>query len=140
MDFLDPKLKYNSRFPHSISYMVKALSNDRLGGKAFFNICGEGETLLKPGFIELVRGLLSEGHYVGIITNGTVTRKLEELLQFPKDMAERILVQFFLHYLELKQQNLLNTYFDNVNMVRNGGVSVAITIPGADDFYQWFQR
>lgn len=134
VDFQDPKLKYNMHFSHSVSFIMKALSRKRLGGRAFFNICGEGETLLKHGFIELVHGLLEEGHYVGIITNGTVTPKLKELLAFPEDMKERMLIQFSCHYLELKRQNMIDVYFDNVNLVRNGGVSVCTTMPGSDEY------
>lgn len=134
VDFLDPKIKYNVEFYHSVAFIVKALSRKRLGGKAYFNMCGEGETLLKPGFIALVRGLLEEGHYVGIITNGTITKKLEELLCFPKELLERLLIQFSCHYLELKRQSKVEVYFNNVNLVRNSGISVCTTIPGADEY------
>lgn len=134
VDFMDPKLKYNTHFSHSIPFIVKALSRKRLGGVAFFNMCGEGETLLKPGYMELLQGLLSEGHYVGVITNGTVDSKIEELLEFDEDEKKRLLVQCSCHYLELKRQNKLDIYFANVNRLKNSHISVCMTMPGADEY------
>ncbi len=140
IDFREEQFKYNAFFPHSISFMIKAVSKKRLGGPAFFNMCGMGETLLKPGAIELIYGLLSEGHYVGVITNGTVSAKIEELLRFEKQYKDRLLVQFSCHYLELKRQNMLDVYFDNVNKLRAGKISVAMTMPGADEYIPYIKE
>lgn len=134
VNFQNSNLKHNMQFSHTIPFIIKALSRKRLGGRAYFNMCGEGETLLKPNYIKLVYGLLKEGHFVGVITNGTVTQKLEELIAFPEEMKKRLLVQFSCHYLELKRQNMLDVYFKNVNLVRNGGVSVSLTMPGSDEY------
>lgn len=137
VDFYDPELKDNSHFHHSVDFMLKALSPQRLGAFAFFNMCGEGETLLKPGIIELVYGLLSMGHYVGLITNGTVTPKVEELIGFPNDLKKRLLVQNSLHYIELKNQNKLSVYFENVHKLREGEISVSVTMPGSDIYLNY---
>lgn len=134
VDFQNPSLKHTMQFQHTVPFMLKALSRERLGGRAFFNICGQGETLLKPGIVEFIYGLLSEQHFVGIITNGTVTKIIKELLSFPKEMVERMIFQFSLHYLELIEKNLIDVYFDNVNLVRKAGASVCTTFPGSDEY------
>lgn len=140
VDFSNPKLKHSAQFPHSIEYMLKAVSRKRLGGAAFFNMCGEGETLLKPGYIELVKGLLADGHYVGIITNGTVESKINELILLNEDFKKRLLVQCSIHYLELKKQNKLDIYFDTINKLKKNHISVCMTMPGADEYIPYIEE
>lgn len=140
VDFTNPKLKYEARFPHSVEYMVKAVSRERLGGDAFFNMCGKGETLLKPQYMDFVKGLLEEGHYVGIITNGTVESKIDEALQFDEELKKRILFQCSMHYTELKRQNKLDIYFGIVNKLRKNHISVCMTMPGADEYIPYIDE
>lgn len=133
VDFADPKLKHNSYFSHSIEFILKALSPERLGSCAYFSMCSDGETMLKPGIIELTYGLLMQGHYVGLITNGTVTEKVKRLIEFPEELRSRLLVQNSMHFDELKKKNLLDVYFDNINSLRRSGISVNATMPGSDE-------
>ena len=62
--------------------IIHALSQKRLGGVCHFNICGNGETLLCPQLTDIVEGLLREGHFVFIVTNGTVTKVIDKMLHF----------------------------------------------------------
>lgn len=134
LDFRDSRLKYNQYFSHSIPFMLKAVSRKRLGGVAFFHLVGDGETLLKPGIIELVHGLLSEGHYVGINTNGTVRTKIDELLKFDEKLQKHLLIECSCHYLELKKQNMLDAFFDNINKLKNSSISFDATMVGVDEY------
>ena len=133
VDFTDPKLKHNSSFPHSIDFILRALSPKRLGSYAFFSMCSDGETMLKPGIIELTYGLLEEGHYVGLITNGTVTEKVKQLIAFPELLRKRLLVQNSMHFDELKKKKSFEVYFNNINALRRSGISVNATMPGSDE-------
>lgn len=140
LDYRDTTDSINMNFNHSVSYMVKALSKARLGGPAFFDMCSDGETLLKPGIIELVHGLLKEGHYVCLITNGTVTLKLKEILDISAEYRKRLLFHFSLHYLELKKRSLINTYFDNVNLVKESGASISMSLVGSDEYIPYIDE
>lgn len=140
IDYRDKTDDINMKFSHSIPYMIKALSKDRLGGVAFFDMCSDGETLLKPGIIELVHGLLKEGHYVCLITNGTLTSILEKILDISIECRKRLLFHFSLHYLELKKKLLLNTYFNNVNMVKESGASVSMSLVGCDEYIPYIDE
>lgn len=140
IDYRDKEDDINTSFSHSISYMIKALSQARLGGPAFFDMCSDGETLLKNGIVELVHGLLKEGHYVCLITNGTVTSKLNEILNISMLYRKRLLFHFSLHYLELKKKSLINTYFDNVNLVKESGASISMSLVGCDEYIPYIDE
>lgn len=67
------------RYP--LDTILEACSKKRLGGVCFIQIIGDGETLLPKDAVSLILGLLREGHYVQIITNGTLTERLHELVE-----------------------------------------------------------
>ena len=54
---------------YSPDYIGKALSKKRLGGIAYFSLCGAGETMMQKELPELMLALLKEGHYVNVTTN-----------------------------------------------------------------------
>ena len=79
------------RLKYSPTQIGLALSKERLGGVCCFNICGGGETMLSPDFIDVVRAILEQGHFVMVVTNGTISKKIEELLSvFPEEFLERL--------------------------------------------------
>lgn len=114
-------------FSYTPSEIRYALRKERVGGICYFSICGAGETLLQKEVVAIVKELLSEGHYVNITTNGTLTQRFQELVDIlsPDEMA-RFHVSFSFHYLELKKRNLLNTFFENVRQIRNSGGSILV--------------
>ena len=59
-------------FQYSPVYIAKCLSKKRLGGICLINLTGNGETMLQPDIVPLITALLQEGHYVEVVTNGTV--------------------------------------------------------------------
>lgn len=119
-------------FYHSPEFIRAALSRKRLGGIALINFCGGGETLLCKELISIISELLYEGHYISIITNGTVNSALDELLKSDVDLGH-VFLKFSFHYLELKRLGLLERFSENVNRMRNAGCSISVEITPSDD-------
>ncbi len=123
-----PKMKY------SAETIGKALSKERLGGLYHINMCGTGETLLPPEMTEIVRAILEQGHYVMIVTNGTVTKRFEEMCQYPIDLRRRLGFKFSFHYLELKKrEGLMDRFFANIERVRTAGCSFSLEVTPSDE-------
>lgn len=122
-----PVFKYNA------DQIKEALSVKRLGGICHFNMCGGGETLLPPEMTPITRALLEEGHYVMIVTNGTVTKRFKEMVAYPLELRKRLGFKFSFHYLELKKKNLMEMFFDNVERVRKAGCSFSLELTPSDE-------
>ncbi len=116
------------------SFFRKALAKERLGGCCRISFCGTGETTLLPNFIDYVQEILNEGHFVDVVTNGTVTKVLQQLTQLAPELRERILVRFSLHYLELKKHQKLDMFFNNINLLRGAGVSISVSLVASDAY------
>ena len=78
---------------YSVAEIRKGLSKEVLGGTCFVNLCARGETMLSKDIVELTYELLDEGHYVSIVTNGTIRRNILKLLQFPDEFQERLFLK-----------------------------------------------
>ena len=81
-----------------------ALQRKTWGGVPF-NLCGGGETLLPPQMTDILYELLAQGHYLAVVTNGTVTKRFEEICDFPEEFRKRLLFKFSFHYTELRRLN-----------------------------------
>ena len=137
-------------FDYSINQMLYALRSERVapnGGLAFFSLCGKGETLLQQGCIELVAGLLKEGHLVNVTTNGTISRAFDELTKLETASLSRLQIAFSFHYLELKKRNLIEVFFENVKKMKKAGCSIVVQmnlydgyIPYLDEIKQLCQK
>lgn len=101
----------------------RSLRQERMGGICYFSICGAGETLLPKEVVAITREILKQGHYVNLTTNGTVTKRFEELMELPKEYLSRLHFSFSFHYLELVKKKLLDRFFDNIDLVRSRGCS-----------------
>ena len=121
------------KFDFTPDFIRKALSKERLGGSCMLNFCAGGETLLAPKLLTYVRALLDEGHYVSIVTNGTLTKRFEEIAEFPKELTARLFFKFSYHYLQLKERGLLDTFFSNIRKVRDAGCSFTLEQTPSDD-------
>ena len=116
-------------------------SVDRLGGFCYFNMCGDGETLLHPQIIELVSLLVDQGHFVDIITNGTVTDKFKEIVNtFSEFQKSHLFIKFSFHYLELKHKKLMETFVSNVSVIKNAGISHSIEVTPHDDLIPYIDE
>lgn len=122
-----PKLQYD------LEIIQKALNKDRLGGTSMMNLCAVGETLLAPYLFELTNALLTNGHYITIVTNGSITNKIKEYCNLDDEKKKRLFFKFSYQFLELKRQNLLDTFFKNVKMVRDAGISYTVELTANDE-------
>lgn len=122
-----PKLEY------SVEHMLKCLTPNRLGGVCMMNLCATGETLIAPYLFDLVKGFLEQGHYVTIVTNGVLTEKIKEYCDLSSDEKSRLFFKFSYHYLQLKKLNIIDKFFQNVNLVKNAGISFSIELTVNDE-------
>ena len=129
-----PKLKYS---PELIG---KGLSKARWGGTCYFSICGAGETLIPKESVEIAAEILKQGHFVNITTNGTLSKRFDELVALPEEHRQRIHIAFSFHYLELVRTKLLNTFFDNVDKVRDAGCSFLVQINLCDEYIEQLEE
>lgn len=141
--YIAQQRKYNNKlfkFPHSPEFIRRALSVSRLGGVCLFNICAGGETLLSKDVINIVEQLLLEGHYVMVVTNGTLTKRFEEIAKFPKELLDHLFFKFSFHYLELKRLNLLDAYFKNIELMKKSGASFTVEITPDDELISYIDE
>lgn len=129
-----PELRYS---PERIGH---GLTKERLGGTCYFSICGAGETLLPEETIQITREILKQGHYVNLTTNGTLTKRFEELMSLPDEQKERLHFAFSLHYLELKRLNKLDEFFSNVKNVRNNNCSFVVQLNLCDEYVPYLDE
>jgi len=121
------------RFKYSPEHVRRALSKERLGGTCLINFCAGGETLLAKEVLSYVTELLKEGHYCMVVTNGTISSRLEEFAQLPPELTRHLFFKFSYHYLELKEKNLFETFFNNIRTVRDAGCSFTLELTPSDD-------
>ena len=62
---------------------------------------------------------MEEGHYVMLVTNGSITPRFNEIAQFSKENFKRLFFKFSFHYLELKRLNLMEVFFDNIKKIKD---------------------
>jgi wyosine [tRNA(Phe)-imidazoG37] synthetase (radical SAM superfamily) len=100
-------------FEYSPEYMAKCLSKRRLGGSCAINLCGHGETLLPKELTGIIDSLLGEGHFIFVVTNGTVNKRFDEIIKLSPRRLKRLFIKFSLHYLELLRfgGGVLMTFF-----------------------------
>ena len=120
-------------FKFSPEHVRKALSKERLGGICLINLCGGGETLLSKEIVDYARELLQEGHYVMIVTNGTVSKRFDDFSIFPEELKKRLFFKFSYHYLEFKKRGLFDMFFNNIRKVRDAGCSFSLELTPSDD-------
>lgn len=120
-------------FKYSPDRFAELITRDRLGGTCVFNVCACGETLLHPQNVDYTIKMLGEGHFVGIVTNMTVTPNIDKLLALPKEYLSRLFFKCSFHYLELKKRGLLDTFVNNVNRAWAAGASITVEITPSDE-------
>lgn len=120
-------------FNYSPDVVADAISQKRLGGVCHFNICGGGETLLPPQMTDYIRVILEQGHYIMVITNGTVSKRFDEIIKFPKELLSRLCFKFSYHYLQLKQKKWMDRFWGNIEKVRDAGCSFSVELTPNDE-------
>lgn len=125
---------------YSPEHIAKALRPERVGGTCWISICGAGETLAQKECTDIVMHLLNEGHYVNITTNGTLTKKFDELIEKCGDKINHLHLSFSLHYVELKKKHLLDSFFKNVKKMRSAGASILVQINLCDEYVPYIDE
>lgn len=123
-----------SDYTYCINKISKAFSLKRMGGPCMINMCAAGETLLDHEVVEVLYKFLEIGHYVMLVTNGSLTKRFEEICQFPFIYRQRLFFKISFHYLELKRLNLLDRYFQNIKMLHNAGISFTVELTPDDSY------
>ena len=127
-------------FPYDAAHIGRAFRAERLGGVSLINFCGEGETLLPPEMTGIIRAILDQGHYVMVVTNGTVSKRFDEITSWPADCLGRLLVKFSFHYLELKKRGWLDLFFENVRKIRKAGASFSVELTPSDEMIPYIDE
>lgn len=125
---------------YSPEQVARALSPQRLGGLALFNICADGETLLLKDLDIYVKRLVEQGHYCEIVTNCTITSMLEKLLSWDKELVGRLEFKCSFHYLELKKKNMLALFAKNVNKIWDAGASACVEVTPSDELIPYIDE
>ncbi len=128
---LNPQRRYadlNRRNPHLPQYVRSCLSYKKLGGSCLIGITGSGETMLADGINDLCIELLKEGHYLHIVTNGTVINKIQDLISRAGEYSRHIIFKLSFHYNELKKHNLLDRFSEVVRLIEESKASYTIEL------------
>lgn len=126
---------------YSVHHIINCLTKERMGGVCYFSLCGAGETFIQKECRPLVKGLLKEGHYVNITNNGTMTNELKLLIKsLAGEERKRLHLAFSLHYIELKNKNLLDLFFSNVNYVKERGISFVVQLNLYDKYIEYLDE
>lgn len=123
-----------------VKNIKKAFSQERLGGTCMINMCATGETLLYTEVLDIVRGILDNGHYVMLVTNGTLTERFQTVCEWPEEIKSHMFFKISFHYLELKRIGKLETYFDNIRMLHQNGVSFTVELTPDDSYLPYIDE
>ncbi len=118
----------------------KAFSVERLEGPCIINLTGKGETLIPKEIPDIIGRLLRQGHYLEVVTNGTLTNRFEEIARFPKEWLSRLEFKFSFHYLELKKHEWIDRFFNNVQMMKNAGCSFTVELMPNDELIPYIDE
>lgn len=120
-------------FKYSVEQMLQGLTKKRLGGTCLVNLTAKGETLLYKDLVPLAEGLLKEGHYVEIITNGTVKKVIDKFLEFPKDYQKRLFFKISYHYKEILGKKKEEEFWTNVERIKASSCSFSLELMPYDE-------
>ncbi|MDR0559611.1 MAG: radical SAM protein [Prevotellaceae bacterium] len=127
-------------FLYSPQHIGKALSQERLGGVCFISMTAAGETLLPKEMPDITHEILKQGHFVTITTNGTVSKRFDEILNFDTELLPHLNFSFSFHYLELIRTNKLGDFFANIKKVRAAGCSFVLQINLCDEYMPFWEE
>lgn len=134
--------KFNNnivKFDKKPEEIRKALSVKRLGGKCLFNFCAGGETLLSEEVLEVAKELVAEGHYIMLVTNGTISKRFKQVAEWPQEYKNRLAFKFSFHYLELLRLNMLDVFFSNIKLMHENGCSFTVEITPNDELIPYIE-
>jgi hypothetical protein len=130
----DVKNRTLVRFKYPPNIVGEALSQKRIGGCAYINVCGIGETLLSSQVPLYIKEMLLQGHYVNVYTNGVINDAFLRFSNFHKDLLNQLSFSFSLHYFELIKTGTMQMFFANFHKMKELGCSVVCNLV-LDDSY-----
>jgi len=136
----DNKKNKMAEWKYTPEQIGEAMKKDRWGGTCYFSICGAGETTLQVGLEGVVFQILKQGHFVNITTNGTVRKRLDAIVEKAIPYIDHLHFAFSIHYLELKNKNLLDMFFENVNYVKDAGASILVQLNLCDEYIPYLNE
>lgn len=81
-----------------------------------------------------MHGLLDFGHVVKVVTNATLTERIEKLIACSDEQKKNLMIKCSFHYRELEKKGLLDTYFANINKALDAGVSAYPFVVICEDY------
>lgn len=117
---------------YSPEHIAKALSKERLGGVSLINLTGNGETMLQSNIVDIIRCLLLEGHYVEVVTNGTIRKNFDEIVKFPRPLLDHLFFKLSFHYKELTRLGILDKFYDTVNLLKKNNIAFTLELMAYD--------
>lgn len=123
----------SAEMQYSPEHIAKCLSVERLGGIALVNLTGNGETMLQKNIVEIIKCLLQEGHYVEVVTNGTVRKRFEEIIILPQDLLDRLFFKISFHYKELVRLGILDSFYETVNLLKEHNIAFSLELMAYDE-------
>ena len=130
----DLSVRKEKIFDYPLETILKACSVERIG-VSLFNIVGTGETLFPLEVLDLVVGLIDDGHYISLVTNGTIVVRIKELVNRLKasNKQDHIVFLLSMHYTEMKKKKLLNQFFETVNYLQEENISFSVRMILGED-------
>lgn len=134
--YITQQRKFDSKlaqFEYDPKEIRRALSVKRLEGTCLLNFCAGGETLLGEDVIAVIRELLEEGHFLMVVSNGTLSAQFDQIAAFPPALLGRLFIKFSFHYMELLRTGSMDAFFENIKKVKKAGASFTVEITAADE-------
>lgn len=111
----------------------RAFAMERFGGPCYVNLCSMGETLIYSQMVDILKVILQQGHYVEVVTNGSLAERFEAISRFPGELLRRLSFKFSFHYTELLRLHKLDVFFQNIKLMRDSGASFSLEITPVDE-------
>ena len=89
--------------------------------------------MLGESVLPTVRTLLEEGHFVTLVTNGTMTKRFDEIITWDKALLSHLFIKFSFHYLEMIRLNMMDTFIGNVKKIAQSGCSYTVEVTPNDE-------
>ena len=126
-------------FKYPVEHIIKALSKERLGGTCYINLTAQGETLLYEDIVPLISGLLDEGHFIEIVTNGLIKKRIDEILGLPESYRDRIFFKISYHYEQIKKKGVNSLFWDNVKCIKESKCSFTLELMPYDELDSYIE-
>lgn len=127
----------NHKIEYDVGLISKAFAPSRFGGVCLINLTGTGETLLPNNMPDIIEALLKHGHYLEVVTNGTLSKRFEAISRIDKNLLKHLEFKFSFHYLELKRLHLMDSFISNVKLMKDSGCSFTIELMPNDELVEY---